>query len=289
LSNDSVLLLGTSVGALISAVLGFYVSRRAVRSSTHYANTVFKDLTFETLPSRIDPGRTGSETDPEKLDNGTDPDKTGSETDPIKTVGEILREAGLFDQAAKLDAEARRPAPPPNIERERRYLREIARLRTALLELRQEADAEERRYRLLRSYATQGLTQGRVSFWASIWAATFGFIIILLGVVAALVGGETDQALVPIIGGAVIDAVSLLFFAQDRRHQTAMFDFFERLREDRKLDEALALLRTIADESVQSRVQAAMALHFAAVPDALLVLGQQALPKTPRPSDPVES
>lgn len=95
----------------------------------------------------------------------------------------------------------------------------------------------------------------------------------MTGVILSLLGGRPEQAIVPVVGGAVIDAVSLLFFVQDRCHQKTMFDFFERLREDRKLDEALALLRTTPDKKIRSRVQAAMVLHFAGVPDALNVLG----------------
>jgi hypothetical protein len=148
---------------------------------------------------------------------------------------------------------------------------ELARLRRLLKQ--QQHDVDERRYRLLRAYATQGLTQSKISFNTSLSAAALGFSVILVGVVLSLFGGRIEQAIVPVISGTVIDAVSLLFFVQDRRHQKTMFDFFERLREDRKLDEALALLNNTPDEQIPSRVQAAMVLHFAEVPDALHVLG----------------
>jgi hypothetical protein len=150
---------------------------------------------------------------------------------------------------------------------------ELVRLRRLVKQQQHDAEMDERRYRLLRAYATQGLTQSKISFNTSLSAATLGFVVILGGVILSLLGGRIEQAIVPVIGGTVIDAVALLFFVQDRRHQKTMFDFFERLREDRKLDEALALLRNTSDEQVRSRVQAAMALHFAQVPDALHVLG----------------
>jgi TRADD-N domain-containing protein len=150
---------------------------------------------------------------------------------------------------------------------------ELVRLRRLIKQQRHDAEVDERRYRLLRAYATQGLTQSKISFNTSLSAAALGFVVILVGVVLSLLGGRIEQAIVPVIGGAVIDAVSLLFFVQDRRHQKTMFDFFERLREDRKLDEALTLLRNTPDEQIRSRVQAAMVLHFAGVPEALHVLG----------------
>lgn len=154
-----------------------------------------------------------------------------------------------------------------------RYTAELVRLRRLVKQQQHDAELDERRYRLLRAYATQGLTQSKISFNTSLSAATLGFIVILGGVVLSLLGGRIEQAIVPVIGGTVIDAVSLLFFVQDRRHQKTMFDFFERLREDRKLDEALALLRNTPDEQIRSRVQAAMVLHFAGVPEGLHVLG----------------
>jgi hypothetical protein len=54
-----------------------------------------------------------------------------------------------------------------------------------------------------------------------------------------------------------------------------MFEFFERLREDRKLDEALLLMRTAQSGELQARVHAAITLHFANVPDILKVLDLQ--------------
>jgi hypothetical protein len=48
-----------------------------------------------------------------------------------------------------------------------------------------------------------------------------------------------------------------------------MFDFFEKLREDRKLDESLELLKVITDSGIRSRMQAVLALHFSGIDDML--------------------
>jgi hypothetical protein len=137
-----------------------------------------------------------------------------------------------------------------------------------------EADfaADDRRYALLRAYAQQGLNQTRFSFLASLAAAGLGFIVIITGVMLAIVQADPTGGITTVAAGTVIDAVSLLFFSQDRRHQRTMLEFFERLREDRKLDEALLLMRTAQHGELQARVHAAITLHFANVPDALQIL-----------------
>ncbi|MER5671924.1 TRADD-N-associated membrane domain-containing protein [Pseudonocardia alni] len=154
----------------------------------------------------------------------------------------------------------------------RTYRGERSDLRRRLRQAEQKLEADNRRYALLREYATQGLTQSRTSFRMSLYAATFGFTIIMVGVIQVLFGVPAADAAVTVVSGAVIDAVALLFFAQDRRHQATMFQFFERLREDRKLDEALDIMTTISDDEIRARVQAALVLHFAQVPDTLDVL-----------------
>lgn len=145
--------------------------------------------------------------------------------------------------------------------------------RAELQILREEMESDERRYRLLREYAAQGLSQSRLSFRASLAAAGSGFVIIVSGVVFAALGTSFSQSVVPVISGSVIETVSLLFFTQDRRNQQAMFEFFERLRQDRKLDESLAILRGISEEPLKSRIQATLTLHFAGFADIGGILG----------------
>src|SRR5205807_2632523 len=110
-----------------------------------------------------------------------------------------------------------------------------------LARMRQQAEQDERRYRLLREYAAQGLAQSKMSFRVSLLAAALGFGVILVGVALAIVGKSPEQSLVPVVAGAVVETVGGLFFVQDRRTQQTMINFFDKLREDRKLDEALSL------------------------------------------------
>jgi hypothetical protein len=127
---------------------------------------------------------------------------------------------------------------------------------------------------LMREYHTQGLSQSRISFWFSLIFASFGFAIIALAVGIFLQrdtnpgAGWLDNAGKPIfslVAGTVIDAVSALFFVQSNKARQLMTDFFDKLRVDRKLDEALGLMSQIPDQVIQSRVKAIVALTFSEV------------------------
>lgn len=127
---------------------------------------------------------------------------------------------------------------------------------------------------LMREYHTQGLSQSRISFWFSLIFASLGFAIIALAVGIFMEhesnpnAGWLDTAGKPIftlISGTIIDAVSALFFVQSNKARQLMTDFFDKLRIDRKLDEALQLMAQIPDQVIQSRVKAIVALTFSEV------------------------
>jgi hypothetical protein len=127
---------------------------------------------------------------------------------------------------------------------------------------------------LMREYHAQGLSQSRVSFWFSLTFASLGFAIIALSVGIFLQrldnpsAGWLDTAGKPIftlIAGTVIDAVSALFFVQSNKARQLMTEFFDKLRVDRKLDEALRLMSEIPDPVIASRLKGIVALTFAEV------------------------
>jgi hypothetical protein len=70
---------------------------------------------------------------------------------------------------------------------------------------------------------------------------------------------------VTLVAGAIVEAVSALFFVQTNRARVLMVDFFDRLRTDRKLREALSLAVEVGDPRLQSRLQTLLALTLAEV------------------------
>jgi hypothetical protein len=108
-------------------------------------------------------------------------------------------------------------------------------------------------------YHSQSLSQARISFWFSLIFASFGFFIICMSIF--LYSGNT--AILGIISGAVIDAVSALFFYQSNKARQLMSEFFDRLRVDRKLSESLKLCDAIDDSNMKNSLRVTLALYFA--------------------------
>jgi hypothetical protein len=126
-------------------------------------------------------------------------------------------------------------------------------------------EVDRRSLALFEQYHTQGLAQSRQSFRFSLVFASLGFLIIAGAVVNAVVQdtGIGGANAVSLLGGAVIEAVSALFFVQSNRARVLMEQFFDRLREDRALDEALRLSDEVTDPLVQSRLKTALAFTLA--------------------------
>jgi hypothetical protein len=114
---------------------------------------------------------------------------------------------------------------------------------------------------LISSYHEQALSQAKVQFWFSVFAATFGFGWIIVSGIQI----RTDQlsTVFGITPGAVMDAVAFLFFRQASETQRRATELFDRLRNDKKSGEALALVGAIPNPMVKSIVQAQLALHMA--------------------------
>jgi hypothetical protein len=98
--------------------------------------------------------------------------------------------------------------------------------------------------------------------------ASFGFAILASAIVFIMRQDLTTGLYKPIItlvSGAIIEAVSSLFFVQSNLAHRGMTDFFEKLRVDAKLDDALKLLNEIHDPRIGSNVKALLAIKLADV------------------------
>lgn len=151
--------------------------------------------------------------------------------------------------------------------------------RTALEDIRSRLKADQaqggsQQYALLREYHAQGLAQSRISFWFSLAFASVGFAVIAVSIGIFLQStqdksaGWLDTAGKPIftlVAGTVIDAVAALFFVQSNKARQLMTAFFDKLRIDRKLDEALKLANAVSDPKIASNLKALLSLNFAEV------------------------
>ena len=132
-----------------------------------------------------------------------------------------------------------------------------ARIAELLREDRPPVQTAEQRTDLIvpAEYHAQGLAQSKLAFLCSLVFAALGFLLIAASVVVVLAGRKIDAGIVTLVSGAVVEAVSGLFFVQANRARNLMAQFFDKLRIDRSLDEALRMSQAIPDPLIRSRLR----------------------------------
>jgi hypothetical protein len=118
---------------------------------------------------------------------------------------------------------------------------------------------------LLPAYHALGLAQSRVMFWFSVIFASLGFALIALTVVTVSSPNPSIESgnVVSLISGAIVEAVSALFFVQSNRARALLTAFFDRLRSDQSLERALQLAEEVPDDLIRSRLKATLAFGLA--------------------------
>jgi hypothetical protein len=119
---------------------------------------------------------------------------------------------------------------------------------------------------LMEKYHAQGLAQSSISFWFGLLLAALGFAVIL-GAIALAVNSraafnQQGRATITLIAGTITEAVSILFFNQSNKARELMKDFFDKLRSDERMKEAMKLTKEISEINLRSGVQAVLALRF---------------------------
>lgn len=126
---------------------------------------------------------------------------------------------------------------------------------------------------LLQEYHARSLTQSQLSFRFALGAAVFGFAFIMFSVFTVAVGGfdQAGVAGLQLGAGVVVESVAGLFFVLSNQSRRMLGAFFDKLREDRKLDESLRLARELPESSaVRDRLQAALAIQLAGANESVL-------------------
>jgi hypothetical protein len=113
---------------------------------------------------------------------------------------------------------------------------------------------------LINGYHAQALSQASVQFWFSLAAATVGFALIIYSAVHTKTDGLIQIA--NAFPGVVMDAVAYLFFQQASATRQRATDLYDRLRNDKRTNEAVQIVESIQDDRVKSYIQAQMALHL---------------------------
>lgn len=121
-------------------------------------------------------------------------------------------------------------------------------------------------YKFLESHHRQALQQSSVQFWFSIFAASIGFIFIIV-MICTSSGSEWYEIIVKVLPGAIIDAISVLFFNQAHETRDRAADFFKELTYDKQVAKSVAIADAIEDKAIKASVQARIALHIAGLKD----------------------
>lgn len=132
---------------------------------------------------------------------------------------------------------------------------------------------QEEQLGLLREYHARSLAQSQISFRFSMSAAVFGFIFILGSGVVIAAGGfeQVGVAAIGLIASAIVETVAGLFFVLSNQSRKQLAEFFDKLRDDKRFDEAMLLARQMEESSpVRDRLHAALALQIANGSDAAL-------------------
>ena len=116
----------------------------------------------------------------------------------------------------------------------------------------------------LASYYNQALTRATVSFWFSLIFAAIGFAVIIFAF-ATHEAGDIGGTALKLTSGAVIDAVSSLFFIQSTNAQKSMGEFFEKLRLDRLNAEAREMLGEIENAERRDQLRSQLVLKYSAI------------------------
>lgn len=124
----------------------------------------------------------------------------------------------------------------------------------------------------LAQYYAQVLAQSKISFWFSLLFASLGFaVIVIAGFRYSSASG--GAAIAQFIAGIIMDAVAALFFVQSKNAQTAMGEFFDKLRRDRQQAESRRLCENVASPAARDALRVQLSLHYADVTNREQIAG----------------
>jgi Na+/melibiose symporter-like transporter len=113
----------------------------------------------------------------------------------------------------------------------------------------------------LSNYYRQTLLQSQISFWFSLIFASLGFLLIILASVSHATN-SLDKTVISIISGVVIDAISALFFVQSNNAKKAVTTFFEKLRKDKQIHDAIKICESIEDIKIKDKLKVNLSLSL---------------------------
>lgn len=113
------------------------------------------------------------------------------------------------------------------------------------------------------NYHQQRLGQSKWAFRLSLWGGLLGFIIIILSLIFGLQEGNVQN--IGLIAGAIVEAVSALFYTLSNRANEKITEFFQELTIDSNIERALALVEKVKSDSIRDELLVKLSLHLSGI------------------------
>ncbi len=114
-------------------------------------------------------------------------------------------------------------------------------------------------------YHEQRLKQSGIAFWLSFCGSIAGFAVI---VVSLVVGYMTKNlGWIGIVGGAVTECVSVLFYFLSIESNKKISEFFQELTKESNVNHSLSLANDVKDEKVKDDLLVKLSLHLSGLSD----------------------
>lgn len=108
------------------------------------------------------------------------------------------------------------------------------------------------------SYHIQGLNQAKWGFWLSVGGAIGGFCIIVMSIFI-------NNATIGVVSGAILEAVSVLFFSISNKANQRINESFDKLRLDSNIVNSLELSKSINDIKIRDELKVKLSLYLVGI------------------------
>jgi hypothetical protein len=108
-------------------------------------------------------------------------------------------------------------------------------------------------------YHEQRLAQSKWSFRLSFWGSIVGFAVIIISAVFM------EAKTIGVLSGAIIEAVSALFYKLSDKSNEKISEFFETLMHDTNIDRSVKLASEIKNKEIKDELLVKLSLHLAGI------------------------
>ena len=114
-------------------------------------------------------------------------------------------------------------------------------------------------------YHDQRLGQSKWAFWLSFFGSIAGFIVIVASLLIGLYTKNTGW--IGVVGGAVTECVSVLFYALSNQANKKISEFYQELTKENNINHSIDLVQKVNDKNIKDDILSKLSLHLAGISD----------------------